>query len=281
MNKMMDREIIELYKNGIAKIKGMDIFLLEDKIDIYNDIARKMADKLRENNKKGLTTSFILPVGPRGQYRRFASICNRERISCKKLITINMDEYLDKSGNLVPMDHPLSFRGFMKENLFEILDEDLKILPENIHFPDPGDTKKIGNIVNDLNGADICFGGIGINGHIAFNEPEYDNLDGNGSYIDSRTRVLELKKETIVMNSLKYSGNMDLVPKKAITIGIWEIFQSKELCFYLDSSWKGKVFERTVFGDPTPSFPSTYLKIHRKSSITVSRNVLDYFFEKK
>jgi 6-phosphogluconolactonase/glucosamine-6-phosphate isomerase/deaminase len=74
---------------------------------------------------------------------------------------------------------------------------------------------------------------------------------------------------------------MDLVPKKAITIGIWEIFQSKELCFCLDSSWKGEVFKKTVFDKPNPSFPSTYLKTHRKSSITVSRDVLDNFISEK
>lgn len=59
-----------------------------------------MANKLKENNQKGIFTSFILPVGPTGQYKRFARICNLEKISCKNLITVNMDEYLDDSDNL-------------------------------------------------------------------------------------------------------------------------------------------------------------------------------------
>lgn len=82
--KFSEEEILEN-----DKIK---IYLVEDRIDIYNDIARVMAEKIKENNTKGNITSFILPVGPKGQYKRFARICNLERISCKNLITINMDE---------------------------------------------------------------------------------------------------------------------------------------------------------------------------------------------
>lgn len=68
-----------------------------------------MVTKLKGNNKKGVLTSFILPVGPKGQYKRFARICNMEKISCKNLITINMDEYLDDNGNYISEDHPPEF----------------------------------------------------------------------------------------------------------------------------------------------------------------------------
>jgi len=109
--------------------------LAGSKIDIYNKIARVMANKPKENNKKEISTSFILPVGPKGQYKRFARICNAEKISCRNIITINMDEYLDDSDNLIPEKHPLSFRGFIKENLFHLLDDNLKMKPENIFSP--------------------------------------------------------------------------------------------------------------------------------------------------
>jgi len=110
----------DISRDEILNNKYLKIYLVEDKIDIYNDIARLMANKLIENNKKGSKTSFILPVGPRGQHTRFAHICNAERISCNDLITINMDEFLDDKGSLISMDHPLSFRGFMDRNLFEV-----------------------------------------------------------------------------------------------------------------------------------------------------------------
>jgi len=80
-----------------------------------------------------------------------------------------MDEYLDDSDNLIEEDSPLSFRGFMRKNLFDLLDDNLKVKPENIFFPDPDNTLQIGKVISEMGGVDICFVGIGINGYIAFN----------------------------------------------------------------------------------------------------------------
>ena len=77
-----------------------------------------MANKLIENNIKGNITSFILPVSLKNQYKRFVKICNSENISYKKLITINMDEYLDENENLISKDHSISCRSFIKKYLF-------------------------------------------------------------------------------------------------------------------------------------------------------------------
>ena len=93
-----------------VKIK---IYLVDTDIDIYNDMARGMVNKIKENNEKGLQTSFIFPVGPKGQYKRFARICNLEGVSCENIISINMDEYLDENDEYIPMDNDLSFRGFV------------------------------------------------------------------------------------------------------------------------------------------------------------------------
>jgi glucosamine-6-phosphate deaminase len=109
-------------------------------------------------------------VGPRKQYLRFVKICNLEKISCKNLITIIMYEYIDDDSALIVKNNLLSFRGFLKENLFDLLDHDIKVNPENIFFPDPADLSQIGEIIKEIGGVDICFGGVGINGHIAFNE---------------------------------------------------------------------------------------------------------------
>lgn len=82
-----------------------------------------------------------------------------------------MDEYLDDSDNLIEEDSPLSFRGFMRKNLFDLLDDNLKVKPENIFFPDSDNTLQIEKVISKMSVVDIYFGGIGINGHIiAFNE---------------------------------------------------------------------------------------------------------------
>ena len=270
-NKM---DFFKISEEEILNNTGIKVYLVEDKTDIYNNIARVMANKLKENNQKGNITSFILPVGPTGQYKRFARICNAERISCKNLITINMDEYLDDSDSYIPENHLLSFRGFMKKNLFNLLDDDLKVKPENIYFPDPDNTGEIENVIEELGGVDICFGGVGINGHIAFNEPMDESLITAGEFRRLKTRVLDVSKDTIVVNSLKYGGHTEFIPKRCITIGMVEMFMARELRFYLEHSWQSAVLRKAIFLDPAPSFPATFLKEHKNGNITVSRNVL-------
>jgi len=270
-NKVNFYEINEDDILGNNKVK---VYLVETNVDVYNDIARVMTNKLRENNENGILTSFILPVGPTGQYKRFARICNTEKISCKNLITINMDEYLDDNDNYISEDHPLSFRGFMKENLFNQLNDDLKIKPENIYFPDPNSTSQIEKVINEIGGVDICFGGVGINGHIAFNEPIDESIITNDEFRKLKTRVLDVSKETIVVNSIRYGGHTEFIPRRCITIGIAEIFMSKELRFYLEHDWQSAVLRKAIFEEPTPSFPATFLKEYEDSSITVSKNVL-------
>jgi len=267
-------------RDEILNNKYLRTSIVEDKIDIYNDIARVMAKKLVENNKKGIKTSFILPVGPRGQYKRFAHICNTERISCRDLITINMDEFLDDRDNLIPKDHPLSFRGFMDRNLFSLLDDKLKLKHSNIFFPDPKNITLLGDLIEDMGGADICFGGIGINGHLAFNEPICESKIGSNEFMGLKTRILDVAKETIIMSSLKCGGNIDLIPKRCITLGMAEIFKSKKLKFYLEHGWQHTVLIRSIFEDPKPSFPATLIKVHKNSSITISKNVLSINYDK-
>ncbi|MBC7333095.1 MAG: hypothetical protein H5T85_01300, partial [Actinobacteria bacterium] len=267
--------IMSVSEEEILNNDRIRVYLVEDRIDIYNDIARLMANKLKENNEKGTVTSFILPVGPRGQYPRFARICNTGKISCRNLITINMDEYLDDSDCYISEDHPLSFRGFMKRNLFDLLDDGLKPRPENIYFPDPDNLGEIGRLIEELGGVDICFGGVGINGHIAFNEPMDESLITSEEFKKLKTRILSLSRDTVIMNSLKYGGWVEFIPRRCITIGMAEILASKELRFYMEHNWQWAVLRKAIFLGPTPEFPVTFIKEHKNSSLTISENVLE------
>ncbi|MBM3707611.1 MAG: glucosamine-6-phosphate isomerase [Actinobacteria bacterium] len=259
-----------------SKIK---VYLVDTDIDIYNDMARVMVNKIKENNEKNLITSFIFPVGPMGQYERFARICNLEKISCKNVVSINMDEYLDDNDEYIPMSHDLSFRNFMKVNLFDLLDSAKKIKPENIYFPDPKNTGELFKVISELKGVDICFGGIGINGHIAFNEPMSPDLISVDDFKQLKTRVLNIDTVTKVQNNIDRGGHMEHYPKRCVTIGMKEIFMSKELRFYLEWNVQSAVLRKAVFMEPTPAFPSSYLKTHPRSSITVSKNVLKQYIK--
>lgn len=82
---------VNIKENKILNNELIAVNSVENKVDIYNEIARTMVNKLKENNQKGNKTSFILPIGPRKQYLRFVKICNLEKISCKNLTTLIMD----------------------------------------------------------------------------------------------------------------------------------------------------------------------------------------------
>ena len=115
----------------------------------------------------------ILPVGPVPQYRIAAEMINRRGISCRHLITFNMDEYANEKGETAPADWEGSFATSMRQSFFEKIDPELRPLDKNIHFPTHRNIKDYWKLIEDAGGADCCYGGIGWCGHIAFWESHW------------------------------------------------------------------------------------------------------------
>ena len=242
--------------------------------DVANDFARVMANKVGDNSAEGRKTCFILPVGPVRQYSRFARLCNVEGISCRDLVTINMDEYLDDNQNALPPNHPMSFQGFMLRELYENLEPSSRPLPENMVYPDPSDLDAVARKIEEVGGVDIAFGGIGITGHIAFNErPEPGENPDPAEFARSTTRVMPVARETVVVNCIFNGGDLESVPRWCVTVGMKEILEAKEVHFYLDWSWQAAVIRRTVHGPVTPHFPASFLQTHPNCTITMTEEV--------
>lgn len=240
--------------------------------DVANDFARVMANTIRANNHQGRQTAFILPVGPTGQYSRLARICNIECISCRNLVVFNMDEYCRADGSRVSADHPMSFRGFMEREFYARLDSDKRVPDENKVFPDPADLSAVARAIAAAGGIDICFGGIGINGHIAFNEPPpRDEAMDADTFRNLGTRILDITPETRVVNAIYGAGgNLEAVPPKCVTIGMKEILSSRQLHFYLDWPWQAAVVRQAVHGPVTPDFPASFLQTHPHCTLTIA-----------
>ena len=111
-----------------------------------------------------------------------------------------MDEYLDDNKEWVSIDHPLSFRGFMKRTVYDKINPELVMPEEQRIFPDPKNPGHIPAVIEQLGGVDICFGGIGINGHVAFNEA--DGSLSNEEFLAQQTRVLKITPETRTANAI-------------------------------------------------------------------------------
>lgn len=161
-----------------------------------------------------------LPTGssPLGAYRKLVEFHKRGELSFKNVVTFNMDEYV----GLAP-DHPRSYHAFMWKNLFSLVDID----PANVHILDgmaadlEGECREFEEKMAAAGGVELFMGGIGADGHIAFNEP--------GSSLGSRTRVKSLAYDTIVANARFFDDDISQVPTAALTVGVGTVMDAREV----------------------------------------------------
>ncbi len=259
MEDYRDLSVAELLEKTKIPIEVLDT---ED--DVYYDIVRVMMEEIRANNAKGKNTVMIVPVGPVFQYRRFARLANMEQMDCSRVYLFNMDEYLTDDRQWVPADHPLSFRGFMQRELYDRL-EGVSVIPEeNRFFPEPGKEAELWEKMQELGGVDLALGGIGIRGHIAFNEAldETEHMS-NEEFRALPTRILPLTKETRTINSVTgLGGYIDGIPRWCITIGMKEILSARKIRFYLNREWQKGII-RVICLDPVSGHaPATFFQEH-------------------
>src|SRR5262249_35530256 len=174
----------------------------------------------------------------------------------------------------IDRDHPLSFRGFMARKFYDLLHPNLAPRSENRVFPDPHDLDAIGRLIERRGGVDACFGGIGINGHVAFNEPpEPGELISAEECAALPTRVLDLARETRTINSVTVGGEIAVVPRRAVTVGMREILASRRLRFYCNRPWQRAVVRCVLHGPITPACPASFLRTHPDAELNLADDV--------
>ena len=247
-----------------------------DMADIADDMARVMLELIEAARSEGRDATLIVPVGPVDQFPVLAERINQQRCDCQDVMLINMDEYLMPDDRWVAMDHPLSFRGFMNRKFYDLIDPRLAPRPENRVFPDPSGPKAIQRLIDRRGGVDACFGGIGINGHIAFNEPpEPGESMSVEDFAALRTRVLSLSRETRTINSVTVGGEIAIVPRRAITVGMKEILASRRLRFYCNRPWQRAVVRRVMHGPLTSACPASLLRMHPDAELVAAQYVAE------
>mgnify|MGYP001188784210 CR=1 FL=1 len=253
--------------------------VFETKADLYQHFARMIADEIKQNNAQNKITRLILPVGPSRHYPILSEIVNRERISWKNVHTFNMDEYLDWQGRPLPEDHPLSFVGFMRR-FFQSIDEVLRIPEEQMHFPDVYQIDKISAQIQELGGIDTCYGGIGVHGHLAFNEPPISRFHQVSleEFANSKTRIVPLAPETIVMNSIRsLHGNFAEFPPMAVTLGMKDILQSRRIRLFCDGGeWQRNALKMALTAAPCIDYPVTLVRRHQDVMIFADKETAEF-----
>ena len=132
---------------------------------------------------------------------------------------------------------------------------------EQRFFPDPENLGHLEDVIQQLGGVDICFGGIGINGHVAFNEAS-DTMSPE-EFLAQHTRVLEISRETRAVNSIgDLNGALDDMPHYCITIGIYEIAHARKIRLGCFRDWHRSVVRHAAYGEKTAHFPVSLLQDH-------------------
>ena len=199
-----------------------------------------------------------LPTGstPIGTYKELIHLNKLGKVSFQNVVTFNMDEYIG-----LPEDHPESYHSFMWSNFFSHIDinpGNVNILNGNAADPE-AECAAYEAKIQSCGGIDLFMGGIGPDGHIAFNEP--------GSSLNSRTRVKSLTTDTIIANSRFFGGNIDLVPKRALTVGVGTIMDAKEVMILANGHNKARALAHAVEGAVNHMWTISVLQMHPKGII--------------
>lgn len=199
-----------------------------------------------------------LPTGstPLGTYKKLIELHKEGQVSFKHVVTFNMDEYVG-----IPKEHVQSYYSFMWDNFFAHID----ILPENANIlngnaPDlDAECEAYENKIKSVGGIHLFLGGIGADGHIAFNEP--------GSSLHSRTRTKTLTQDTIIANSRFFENDVNLVPKTALTVGVGTVMDAKEVLIIVNGHNKAHALQQAVEGSINQMWTITALQLHQRGII--------------
>lgn len=199
-----------------------------------------------------------LPTGstPIGTYKELIKLFKKGAVSFKNVVTFNMDEYVQ-----IPENHPESYHSFMWNNFFSHIDikkENVNILNGNAKDLD-AECQRYEEKIKSYGGIELFMGGIGPDGHIAFNEP--------GSSLTSRTRVKSLTTDTIIANSRFFDNDVNKVPKTALTVGVGTVMDSREVLILANGHNKARALSHAIEGAVSQMWTVSVLQMHPKGII--------------
>jgi glucosamine-6-phosphate deaminase len=249
----------------------------------YKDLSKWSADHIAKRINEFSPTEekpFVLglPTGstPIGTYKELIELNKAGKVSFKNVVTFNMDEYVG-----IPEDHPESYHSFMYNNFFNHIDIDKKnihILNGNAENPEK-ECMDYEATIKSLGGIHLFMGGMGADGHIAFNIP--------GSSLQSRTRLVNLNYDTILANSRFFDNDLAKVPKQALTVGVQTVLDSKEVLILVNGYKKSRALQNVVEEginhmwtlSALQAHPDSYVVCDEEATMELKVGTVKYFKE--
>jgi len=262
--RRIKREDITKHPNPDFKIE-----IIDDPGEFYAAFATDIVMRIKQALDEGRRFVGIFPVGPMPQYPIAARMINALRIPMHHVHTFNMDEYADENGRTAPPDWEGSFQKAMFDSFFNLIDPELRPPLSQIHFPTTEALPRYAEMIAELGGADVCYGGIGWCGHIAFWESSlgYEFGDDLEAYKKAGPRLVTLTPMTIMQNALhSFGGDWSWVPPKANTIGPAQILGARYRSFWLDGylgggvSWQRFIARLVAHGPVNTFVPGSILQ---------------------
>ena len=232
------------------------------KVNSYEKLSNMAANIIADvvKNKNNAVLGLATGSSPLGTYARLIEKYNAGELDFKDVTSVNLDEYVGLNES-----NDQSYRYFMNKNLFKHINIDIN----NTYVPNgcANDLAKEGEsydkMIEDFGGIDIQLLGIGLDGHIGFNEPD--------EYFTKETHVVKLDESTIEANS-RFFASKDDVPKEAITMGMYSIMQAKKVLLIANGKSKKDIIEKAFFGPITPFVPTSILQLHNDVTVIYSEN---------
>jgi len=237
----------------------MRIIIHENYGSLSKWVAYYVAQKIRKAKPTPERPYVLgLPTGssPIGTYQNLAELHKQGLVSFKNVVTFNMDEYVG-----LPDDHPQSYHHFMWHHLFSHID----IPPQNVNIlngnsPDLElECNEYEEKIRRVGGIDLFLGGIGPDGHIAFNEP--------GSSLSSRTRIKTLTYDTRIANARFFDGDVNKVPRTALTVGVATVMDAREVLIIINGMNKARALQKVVEEGVNHMWTVSQLQLHRHGII--------------
>jgi glucosamine-6-phosphate deaminase len=252
---------------------GVGLSVVPDAAALTREFAAQLVAEYRAAMAAGRAqVLFIVPVGPVGQFDLLAERCNAERLSLADLTLLGMDEYLTPEGEWIAEDDPRSFRGHVRRHLLERIDP---ALAPRVIFPHPARLGEPSALIAQHGGVDVCFGGVGIAGHVAFNEPpEPGETISVDDFAALPTRIVRLARETRTINAVTVAGGaLELVPEQAISLGMTEILGARKIRLFLNRPWQRGILRKLLHGPVAAAVPASLIRRHPDAALVVTEEV--------
>ncbi len=231
-------------------------------VKTYEELSKKAANIIAAQiiNKPDCVLGLATGSSPVGTYDKLTEYFNNGDLDFSTVTSVNLDEYegLDETNDQ-------SYRYFMNKNLFDRVN----IKKENTYVPNGcasdlvKEGKEYDQLIKKLGGIDLQLLGIGLDGHIGFNEPD--------DFFTAETHPVDLDPSTIKANARFFASEAD-VPTRAITMGMMSIMQAKKVLLIANSASKKEIVEKAFFGPITPLVPASILQLHPDVTVIFSEN---------